>query len=251
MIEQAVEELTPIVGTRPAWPHVHRDGLDLGELFLGEALVVDPQGLLATTVGNMLDDAPFEVGDHCHVLVALLERGLVDADPTRHFKLAPREAPLDGTLHHSIDLVPAQIQLPRHRRGARLTQPIDHQGLEQRRESRPRLCPRHLNRLDPVLRTSNPRNLGCQDCPVLAGRKMTPTPKPRVVARHRGSAHRALQRRRSLVLHAHLHLALRRPKLHARHPPRLLYPENLCVQVGVPHPRRLRHPPGFLKSLPI
>ena len=171
--------------------------------------------------------------------MALLERCLVHPQPPRHRELAALQPAPHRPLHHPVHLVPGQIQLPRHRREARLVQPVDHQRLEQRREPRPRLRPGHRQRLDSVLRATNPRHLRRQDRLVLARRQVAPPAKPGVVALRCHPTCGTPERLRLAMLHLHLHLSSRQPKLHVRHPPRALYPQDPRVQVSVSHPARL------------
>ena len=59
---------------------------------------------------------------------------------------------------------------------ARLAQPVNDQGLEQRRETRACIRPRHADRVHSVLRAAHPRHVRRQDRPVLARRQMPPAP---------------------------------------------------------------------------
>lgn len=216
-------------------PHVHRDAPDAFELLGGEALVVAGQRSLATTVGHVVNHPLGGIRDQGHVLMALLERGLIHTQVLRHVQLSPSQTAAHRPLHHPVHLVPAQSQKTSHRRGVGRPQPVDHQGFEQRRKRGARLRPWHPDRLDAVLRALHPRHLGSQDRPVLAGVQVTPPPSARVVAARRRAALRTRELPLTPVLHRHLHLSLLQPQLHPAHPPRLLDAQDPPVQVCVSH----------------
>ena len=133
------------------------------------------------------------------------------------------------------------FQQPSHRRDARRAQPVDHQSLEQRRETRARVRPGHADRPRPMLRATHPRHVHGEDRPVLARRQMPPTTTTRVVAARRAPAGRTTVRLALAPSHEHLHLAGLKPQLDARHLPRTPDTQNPTVQVCVAHHARLRH----------
>ena len=130
-----------------------------------------------------------------HVFVALLKRRLVHAqEPRRRCRAAALQAPPHRPLHHTVHLVPTQIQEPGHRRHARRAQPVDHHRLEQRRRTGTSIPPRHTDRVHPVFRAAHPRHLRPQDRPVLARRQMTPTTATSVVRPRIPAARRTAER---------------------------------------------------------
>jgi hypothetical protein len=78
-------------------------------------------------------------------LVALLERGLVDADAPHVPWLSTREAAPHGALHDAVHLVPRETDAAGDGQDRRFLQPVDHQRFEQRREPRARLTPRNAD----------------------------------------------------------------------------------------------------------
>lgn len=160
-------------------PHVHCDSLDPSAIFLREGAVVAVERLLLATVGHPEDAARVEVVDDGHVGVALAEGGLVDADTARGDVLATLEA----TLHDAVDLVPGQVHQVRDRRGARLLEPCDDEGIHQGCESRVLLRPRDRDLVDAVLGARDARYCDLEDGLVLAGRQVPPATLAMVVAR--------------------------------------------------------------------
>ena len=183
-----------------------------------------------------------EIRHHRHVLVTLLKRRLVHAKTARRrHRTAALKAPFHRPVHHPGHLVPTQVQTPRHRRETRRAQPIDHQSLEQRRETRTRVRPRHPDRPHPVLRAPRPRHIRCQERPVLARRQMTPTATTCVVPLRVAAALWTTEGLHPAASDENPHLAGLKPTLDARHLPRTLDTQNPTVQVCVTHPTRLRH----------
>jgi hypothetical protein len=90
---------------------------------------------LAAFVGDVLDHATFQVGDHSHVVLAPARRLLIDAEVNWHLdRLRPQPA-LHGSLHQVPGLVPAQPQQASRAQHVTLLEDVHRQPLEQSREA--------------------------------------------------------------------------------------------------------------------
>jgi hypothetical protein len=85
------------------------------------------QRLRFAIIEHIQHDIVLAVQDHCHVLVPLLEGGLVNPDVLQRPFLPPSQPPRDRPLLNPRRLIPTQPQHPGNRGNRRLFQPIDHQ----------------------------------------------------------------------------------------------------------------------------
>jgi hypothetical protein len=245
-----VEPVARGVDVRPV--HVHRHGLDAFELRLAELAVEAVETLSSAIVGDV-EDSEFAVQRRHdrHVLMALLERGFVDADPSRDFEFASCQTTLHGALEDCVDFVPAHVEHLGHGFDRRDAQPVDHQRFEQRGEARVRLGPRHGDLLDPVGRTLDSRNVGFEDRAQLARVEVPPATSTRVVARCRLPTGRAKQARRRVDRDAHDDFPGLHVELDLAHDPRTLDAQNTRVQLFVVHAgRAYTHPTEAPPSRP-
>jgi hypothetical protein len=172
-------------------PHVHGDALDRLALSEREALPERVEARLFAVVGDIEHDAAFEIADDGDVLVTPLERRLIDADVARRDRVAPGQPTPDGAPLDPGRLVPRDPQVLGHRADARLLQPVDRQRLEQRRELRARLAPRHRELPDPVRRAVEPRHPRVDHGLELAGVEVAPLALLVIVDRGDGQTLRA------------------------------------------------------------
>ncbi len=230
-------------GTDKPLPHVHGDALNGLFLLICQAVIERHQALLLAILRHMDDVALFLIGYHCHVVMALAKRGLVDPHTLANGLPVPTfQPPANRPLHDAIDGVPAQAQLPADRTDRRLPEPVDHQGLEQGGETASGLSPGDLDHTDLVLRAIHPGHLGDEYCLVLAGIQVPPFFMALVVARCGLIAVGAAQ------LCAWLHVNLYRYPAWARlqsqiyvcNPPRALNAKDLLIEVFISHNFRSR-----------
>jgi len=200
------------------------------------------KALLAAVIGHVFHRACGQVRYHRHVLVALLVRGLIDAQAGRYMLLFASLAASHRPAHDAVHLVPAQPQKLRRRRDVRLLQPVDHQRLEQRCEPGARLGPGDLDLLDAVLIAVAAGHVSDEDGRELAGVQVAPPAGQRIVAAAGLPAFRALKGRMFATLQEHLHLLALAVKFYLHHLPRLLNSKDLRVQLFVSHP--LEHTPS-------
>ena len=165
-------------------PHVHHDFVDRSFAFVGQFGPERVQCGFPAVVTHPEHAPTLKIGDHRHVLVPLLEAGLVNAQHADRLIGPTGQTAFHRALQDPLRLVPAQAHQPRQARNRRLPKQPDRHRFEQSRESAPVLGPRYPDRPNPVLRTLHPRDPGAQHRSVLAGVQMAPAPlRGAVVAR--------------------------------------------------------------------
>ena len=133
--------------------------------------------------------------------------------------------------------MPAQLKLTADGGLVGLSQPIDHDALEERGEMRTALRPRRIDLHHAVLRAFHARHVGDKKCFVLTTVKMPPLAPPRVVARAGLAASRATQC--AAKLNDHFNGQSRVVNGDLGNDPRLVYAQDFFVEIGVVHPRKL------------
>jgi len=219
-------------------PHVHRYRPQRLQVLDGRSPVEFLNGILVATVEDLEDALSITVVDDRHVLVALLEGGLVNTDVAKRLRLSPSQTSGHGALHHPIDLIPSHTQHPGHRRMARFFEPIDDECLEHGREPRARIRPRHPQLLDPMLRALHPRHIGGQQRLVLHRVQVAPGPTTGVVTAARDATHRAGESHIFVQSDENLDLSCFEPRINIAHVPWGLDAKELRVEVSVPHVAR-------------
>ena len=157
-------------------PHVHCDRFESRAPFWAQLGIEGAHRLLLSVVSDPENAIPVQIVHDCYVLGALAERRLVDPDATRSLLLPARQPSPDGAVLDPGHLIPAERQLPRHRREARLLEPVDHQRLEECRKPALRIRPRHHDLHDTVFRAVHSRHPCREQRLVLAGVEMPPGP---------------------------------------------------------------------------
>ena len=122
-------------------PHVHRDGLDSGELLCAQRLPKAVQAGLAPSLGDEQHARAVEIVDDGEVAMALAEALLVDAQVGNRLCLATFEPTLHGAFQDAVNLVPAQRQQLGDALLAGLLQPGDRESFKQRGEAAGSLGP--------------------------------------------------------------------------------------------------------------
>ena len=87
---------------------------------------------------------------------------------------AARESTSNSTRHDAVDFVPAQLKLAANCGLVGLSQPVDHNALEERGEVRTAIRPRRVDLHHVVLGALHARKVGDQKCFVLTTVKMSP-----------------------------------------------------------------------------
>jgi len=108
------------------------------------------QRLLLAVLAHMDDFARLAVGDNRDVVVPLAEGRLVHTQVGMLLlRLSPFQSTAYGSSHDAVDGIPAHPELPAHGKGWGFLQPVDDQGLEQRRIATTRSAQGTLMRLTP------------------------------------------------------------------------------------------------------
>jgi len=225
-------------------PHIHRDGLDLHELGRVELVEEVAEALGPSIVRNVAHCPSFDVGNDRHVLVALLERCLVNGNSAGRELISTCEAALDRALHDPIDLAPRHPQAPTYCGDGCLEQPADRVRLEGGGEPRASVAPGNSNLSNAVLGAANTWDLGNDDRPILAGVEVAPLPLASVVDAALRPALRARQAGSGSHLDGHLDLFCPCVQLHARDAPGLPQPQDLGVDIAALHPAQTTPPSG-------
>ena len=213
--------------------------------------VVAVQTLLRAVFGDVLHRALVQVAHEREVAVPLGRRLLVDADPAHDSRLLACSPPRHRPLHHAPRLVPADPQDPRGAAHVALTQHVDGEALEQQREPRPRLRPRHLDLDHAVVTACHPRDARVQVGLELATVQMPPGPFLGVIVqRQRLGAVRARPRRVLRMFGPDIHALPLNVQVHAAHGPRRLQAQQVLIQRSVLHGRSLLGRPYYPFSLP-
>ena len=140
-------------------PHVHGDRLQRQDVLQRRVPEEVLEVLLLAPVEDVEHSGSLDVVHDGHVLVPLLEGGLVDADPTQRLRLTALQPPFDGPLHDAVDFVPTHPEhLSDRRDGCRL-QPVDDERFEQGGEPRPRARPGNWDLLDAVFLAPHPGDI--------------------------------------------------------------------------------------------
>ena len=200
--------------------HIHGNRLDGRFLLIAETVVVFDQVLLLAVEGDMQHVTSAMVGDDGDIVMALAERRLIDADPLGGNGLAPFHPPADGSLHDTVDGIPAQLELTGDGLDRGFLEPVDDQGLEQGGEPGTRLAPRNLDRQDAMFRAFNSRHIGNQKSFELAGIQMSPFPTALIIARTALSALGTAQRNSRLLFNEYADFASSLAKFNISHSPR-------------------------------
>jgi hypothetical protein len=204
-------------------------------------------------VGDMESAAADAISNDGHVLVALLERRLVDADMDQ-IRSARRARPSNGSLHDAVDLVPCETQLPCDGLDVGLLQSTNHHRLHQRREARPSIRPRHIGLDDTMFLmflACDPGYVSVEDRLELAGVQVAPGSSPSVVALAYPLARGADTSSAVLQPNQHSNFLVLLVELDAFNMPGGLDPEDPGVEVHVAHPVKV--PPasaGLRQPLP-
>jgi hypothetical protein len=166
-----------------------------------------------------------------------LAKGLfVDSHVGQRFLLAALQTPPHSALHDGMHLVPTQPHPLGHFLLTGRQQPVDHQPLEQGRETAVRFRPGHAHHPHAMLRTIGARNRRVQQRLVLACIQMTPGPLCGMIVQGTGAAAlRALPGGLRIVTQMHMHFVLLQFQLHARDVPRRGQAQNLLIQLVVLH----------------
>ena len=168
---------------------------------------------------------------------ALLKRCFVNSNACRRNLFAARKSAGDSTRHDAFDFVPAHLKLAADFGLVGVSQPINHNALEERREVRTAISPRRIDLHHAVLRAFHARHIGDKKCFVLTTVKMPPLAPPRVVARAGLAASRAT--RFAAKLDDHLNGQSRVVNGDQGNDPRLMYAQDFFVEISVVHPRKL------------
>ena len=142
-----------------------------------------------------------------------------------------------GARHDTVDFVPVQLKMAADCGLIGVSQPINHDALEERREVRTAISPRRFDLHHAVLRALHARNVGDKKCFVLTTIKMSPRASTRVVARACLAASRAIR----LAAKLNEHLDGQRRVVHGdlRNEPGLVYAQEFFVKIFVVHQRKL------------
>lgn len=219
-------------------PHVHRDRLDMSEVVDGVTPETASDALLGAILGEVDHVATVEIAHHGRVALSFCQRLLVDSKMPRHLVRSTRHSTRHRALHDVVCFVPCDAEHRRRTGDAGLEQHVDRETLEQRREPRLRLRPRHSHLTHTVLAAVHAR-----DACVQMGLKPATVEVPPgsllivVVQTTRLRAFRAGPLLRLLVLREHVDSLLGDVQLYAVNDPRLLKTEKLSVQIGVTHAR--------------
>jgi len=212
---------------------------------------VREEARLRPSLGEKLHGTTVEVADDREVLVPLGDGLLVDADSSRETARLARAAASHGALHEVMGLVPADAEDLRRARDVGLEQYVDGEALEQQREPRTRLRPRHARLPHSVLGALHARDPRAKHRRELAAVEVPPRPLLGVVVDPKLLATlRTCELLPGLVLDEHIDALLLHREVHARHPPLLLDPQQMTVQLGVLHPISLRGGPQACQSRP-
>ena len=181
------------------------------------------------------DRRPPGITHNRHVLMPLLERGLINAQDLWHRELTAGETAGHRALHDARHLVPAQGEQLGDGFDTGVLQPFDDQTLEEGGEARPGGRPGHLQLSDPMRRTFDSRNLPHEHGLVLHRVKVSPRPRPGVVARAGLTTLRARRRCIRPEGHKHLHRVVLHRDVHLDDFPWWFESEKLGIQVTVLH----------------
>jgi len=169
--------------------------------------------------------------------------------PDQHRRLLDRPRARRRRLLDPGHLIPHPLQTARQGAHVRLLEPVDHQRLEQRREPRSRIRPRHRDLPHAVLVALHARHRGDQERPVLHGVQMTPAPLPSVVAGAGPVALRAAKLRAGAAVDEDPHLLVGMGNLDPRDLPGALQadqPRVMQCDRRVGHPGKISPFPGRL-----
>ena len=141
-----------------------------------------------------------------------------------------------GARHDAVDFVPTQLKLADCGLVG-LSQPVDHDALEERGEVRIAILPRRVDLHLAVLGALHARNVGDKKCFVLTTIKMSPRASTTVVARACLAASR--KTRRAAKLDEHLEGQRRVVHGDLKNKLRLVYAQEFFVKIFVVHVPKL------------
>jgi hypothetical protein len=204
-------------------------------LLWGELVEVLVEARPLPLIGDVLDGAVVEIGDDCQVAVPLCGALLVDADPANGLLLLATMPARDRLLHDVPRLVPGDAQDARSAGYVRFLEDVDHQSLEQSREPGLGLGPGNANLVNTVLGALHPWDAGVQVGHELAAIQVPPAPLRSVVVQ--GERLAALGARPDGVpmLRPDIDPLLLDLELYVGHRPWGLEPQEVAVQLGIPH----------------
>jgi len=161
--------------------HVHRDDLDALELFGAQPLEERVDRCLPTAIGDVQNAPVLDIRDHADVLVAALERGLIDAESRRVDRTAAFDSACDRSLLDPRHLVPGQPQVASDGAHTRFLQPVDDSALKSFGEPGVGIGPRDNHLADAMFGAVHPRHVADDPGLVLQQIKVPPLATPMIV----------------------------------------------------------------------
>ena len=192
---------------------------------------------MSIAIGRVEHAWGVEIDDDTHVLMSFQKALLVDAEMWHGGRLSPLKAAPHRARHDGARMIPRQAEASFQGRRRSLVQPRNRQSLEQQREPRARLRPRHRDGGDAVRRARGPGNPCARQRAKLARVEIPPAALDVIIDRRRLCTRRTSERRPRRRAGPDVHFLRIGLQLHALDVSRHLRSQNRLLQRSVVHRR--------------